>query len=61
MTVIEAIHEEKGVMIMQDNVLEKLIKRLSVLSTEKEREILAVDLNDIYESSKVLKNCLKIL
>ncbi|MEY6551339.1 hypothetical protein AB8Q00_12885 [Bacillus cereus] len=37
---------------MQDNVLEKLIKRLSVLSTEKEREILAVDLNDIYESSK---------
>ena len=35
MTVIEPIHEEKGVMIMQDNVLEQLIKSLSVLSSEK--------------------------
>ena len=48
---------------MQDNVLEQLINRLSVLSPEKEREILAVDLNDIYESSerfeKLLENIMK--
>lgn len=59
MTVIEPIHEEKGGMIMQDNVLEQLIKRLSVLSPEKEREILAVDLNDIYESSKSFEKLLE--
>ncbi|OFD64674.1 hypothetical protein BWGOE4_16140 [Bacillus mycoides] len=34
-------------MIVQDNVLEQLINRLSVLCPEKEREILAVDLNYI--------------
>ncbi|MCU5705190.1 MULTISPECIES: hypothetical protein [Bacillus] len=44
---------------MQDNVLEQLIKRLSVLSPEKERGILAVDLNDIYESSKIFEKLLK--
>nr|EJQ76403.1 hypothetical protein IGC_04313 [Bacillus cereus HuA4-10] len=48
---------------MQDNVLEQLINRLSVLSPEKKREILAVDLNDIYESSerfgKLLENSMK--
>ncbi|MGU3370690.1 hypothetical protein [Bacillus mycoides] len=48
---------------MQDNVLEQLINRLSVLSPEKEREILAVDLNDVYESSerfeKLLENIMK--
>lgn len=37
---------------MQDNVLEQLINRLSIVCPEKEREILAVDLNDIYESSE---------
>jgi hypothetical protein len=45
---------------MQDNVLEQLIKSLSVLSLEKEREIAAVDLHDIYESAerfgKMLEN-----
>lgn len=50
-------------MIVQDNVLEQLINRLSVLCPEKEREILAVDLNDIYESSerfeKLLENIMK--
>ncbi|EJR37331.1 hypothetical protein BK735_03645 [Bacillus mycoides] len=48
---------------MQDNVLEQLINRFSVVCPEKEREILAVDLNDIYESSerfeKLLENIMK--
>lgn len=46
---------------MQDNVLEQLIKSLSVLSLEKEREIAAVDLHDIYESAERFEKCLKIL
>ena len=45
---------------MQYNVLEQLIKSLSALSPEKEREIVAVDLHDIYESAerfeKILEN-----
>ncbi|PGZ12534.1 hypothetical protein COE47_31685, partial [Bacillus thuringiensis] len=45
---------------MQDNVREQLIKSLTVLSPEKEREIAAVDLHDIYESTerfeKILEN-----
>ncbi|MGG5736848.1 MULTISPECIES: hypothetical protein [Bacillus cereus group] len=44
---------------MQENVLEQLIKRLSVLSSKKECEILAVDLNDIYESSKSFEKMLE--
>ncbi|KMN46921.1 hypothetical protein ACT1UG_16310 [Bacillus paramycoides] len=48
---------------MQDNVLEQLIKSLSVLSPEKEREIAAVDLSDIYESTerfeKLLENIIR--
>lgn len=59
MTVIEPIHEEKGVMIMQDNVLEQLIKSLSVLSSEKEHEIAAVDLHDIYESTERFEQLLE--
>ena len=47
-------------MKVQDNVLEQLIERLSVLSPEKEREIVAMDLNDIYESSQSFKNGLRI-
>ncbi|QWH10984.1 hypothetical protein E0M25_00040 [Bacillus mycoides] len=44
---------------MQDNVLEQLIKGLSVLSPEKEREIAAVDLSDIYESSQRFEKLLE--
>ncbi|PQZ59904.1 MULTISPECIES: hypothetical protein [Bacillus] len=44
---------------MQDNVLEQLIERLSVLSPEKEREIVAMDLNDIYESSQSFEKLLE--
>ncbi|MES9696275.1 MULTISPECIES: hypothetical protein [Bacillus] len=44
---------------MQDNVLEQLIKSLSVLSSEKEREIAAVDLSDIYESSQRFEKLLE--
>ncbi|MCW9130700.1 hypothetical protein OF830_06935 [Bacillus paramycoides] len=48
---------------MQDNVLEQLIKSLSVLSPEKEREIAAVDLSDIYEGTerfeKLLENIIR--
>ncbi|WP_142344211.1 hypothetical protein [Bacillus cereus] len=44
---------------MQENVLEQLIKRLSVLSPEKESEIAAVDLHDIYESSKSFEKMLE--
>ncbi|QWH41228.1 hypothetical protein EXW53_05885 [Bacillus mycoides] len=44
---------------MQDNVLEQLIKSLSVLSPEKEREIAAVDLSDIYESSQRFEKLLE--
>ncbi|MET7017356.1 hypothetical protein [Bacillus mycoides] len=44
---------------MQDNVLEQLINRLSVLSPEKEREILATDLNHIYESSQRFEKLLE--
>lgn len=47
-------------MKVQYNVLEQLIKSLSALSPEKEREIVAVDLHDIYESAerfeKILEN-----
>ncbi len=47
---------------MQDNVLEQLIKSLSVLSLEKEHEIAAVDLHDIYmRALKDSNNYLKIL
>ncbi|BCC10717.1 hypothetical protein BCM0074_1100 [Bacillus cereus] len=47
---------------MQYNVLEQLIKSLSALSPEKEREIVAVDLHDIYmRALKGLKKYLKIL
>ncbi len=46
-------------MIVQDNVLEQLIERLSVLSPEKEREIVAMDLNDIYESSQSFEKLLE--
>ncbi|PDY98017.1 hypothetical protein COD89_26900 [Bacillus thuringiensis] len=46
-------------MIMQDNVLEQLIKSLSVLSSEKEREIAAVDLHDIYESTEKFERLLE--
>ncbi|KAA0777594.1 hypothetical protein A6279_07950 [Bacillus wiedmannii] len=44
---------------MQDNVLEQLINRLSVLSPEKEREIAAVDLHDIYESTEKFERLLE--
>ncbi|HDR7797101.1 hypothetical protein P5757_16280 [Bacillus tropicus] len=44
---------------MQDNVLEQLIKSLSVLSPEKESEIAAVDLHDIYESAERFEKMLK--
>ncbi|MBJ8104076.1 MULTISPECIES: hypothetical protein [Bacillus cereus group] len=44
---------------MQENVLEQLIKRLSVLSPEKESEIAAVDLYDIYESSEGFQKMLE--
>ncbi|PQQ45981.1 hypothetical protein C6A34_19115 [Bacillus thuringiensis] len=44
---------------MQDNVLEQLIKSLSVLSLEKEREIAAVDLHDIYESAERFEKMLE--
>ncbi|EJR59408.1 hypothetical protein V7123_05790 [Bacillus toyonensis] len=44
---------------MQDNVLEQLIKSLSVLSPEKEREIAAVDLHDIYESTERFEQLLE--
>ncbi|CAH2465025.1 MULTISPECIES: hypothetical protein [Bacillus] len=44
---------------MQDNELEQLINRRSVLSSEKEREILATDLNDIYESSQRFEKLLE--
>lgn len=47
-------------MKVQYNVLEQLIKSLSALFPEKEREIVAVDLHDIYESAerfeKILEN-----
>nr|WP_276561152.1 hypothetical protein [Bacillus paramycoides] len=50
-------------MKVQDNVLEQLIKSLSVLSPEKEREIAAVDLSDIYEGTerfeKLLENIIR--
>ena len=46
---------------MQYNVLEQLIKSLSALSPEKEREIVAVDLHDIYESAERFEKYLKIL
>lgn len=46
-------------MKVQDNVLEQLIKSLSVLSPEKEREIAAVDLSDIYESSQRFEKLLE--
>ncbi|HDR7661565.1 hypothetical protein [Bacillus wiedmannii] len=44
---------------MQDNVLEQVINRLSVLSPEKEREIAAVDLHDIYESTEKFERLLE--
>ncbi|MCM3223098.1 hypothetical protein M3644_25460 [Bacillus cereus] len=44
---------------MQDNVLEQLIKSLSVLSFEKEHEIAAVDLHDIYESTERFEQLLE--
>ncbi|PED30111.1 hypothetical protein [Bacillus cereus] len=44
---------------MQDNVLEQLIKSLSVLSLEKEYEIAAVDLHDIYESTERFEQLLE--
>ncbi|EJQ54166.1 hypothetical protein IEQ_00914 [Bacillus cereus BAG6X1-2] len=44
---------------MQANVLEQLIERLSVLSPETESEIAAVDLHDIYESSKSFEKMLE--
>ncbi|MDM8364027.1 hypothetical protein ACS4JF_15590 [Bacillus thuringiensis] len=44
---------------MQGNVLEQLIKSLSVLSLEKEREIAAVDLHDIYESAERFEKTLE--
>ncbi|HDR6256970.1 MULTISPECIES: hypothetical protein [Bacillus cereus group] len=44
---------------MQDNVLEQLIKSLSVLSLEKEHEIAAVDLHDIYESTERFEQLLE--
>lgn len=46
-------------MIVRENVLEQLIKRLSVLSPEKESEIAAVDLYDIYESSESFQKMLE--
>lgn len=48
-------------MKVQYNVLEQLIKSLSALSPEKEREIVAVDLHDIYESAERFEKYLKIL
>ncbi|WP_249685427.1 hypothetical protein, partial [Bacillus velezensis] len=51
-------------MKVQYNVLEQLIKSLSALSPEKERERVAVDLHDIYESAesfeKILENIMDL-
>jgi len=44
---------------MDESIVNELINRLSLLSTEKEYAELAVDLNDICESSKRIKPLIK--